>query len=464
MHCPRIVAVFSASLLAGCSGTVGDMLSDMPSMPTMPDIGLSSIGIGKSSSEAAKITGLAVSDEPFAAQTGTSILAQGGSAADAAAAMFFTLSVTYPVAAGLGGGGICLVRDARGRTVEFDFLARTANSGGAFAVPGAVAGFYDMQKSFGTLPWQRDVAAAEAYAATGFPISHVLAQRLAPTANIISQDPALAAEFMASGALKPEGSVVINQPLSATLSAIRLNGADGFYSGPVADSLVAASSTGGRPVTQAELSAYRSIQTSARVLRLGEVSAAMPGVSTGAGAFIANVLSNAGGGAPDAAAVNGLHRALASFHVQSVPPDLGATGFAALDANGQTVACAVTINGPFGSGRSADAGMVLAASPSQAAGISSAFLTPMIVTDSANVVTLTGAGSGGPNGSAAMAYALLRRASGAGIMRPGDLRSTGLAPFATVNTIACQDGLCVALPDPGGSGLGSSVDQPVASN
>jgi gamma-glutamyltranspeptidase/glutathione hydrolase len=463
MRYRRFAALFSAFLLAGCS-SLDDMLPTMPSMLAMPDIGLSSVGIGKPAAEPAKTTGLAVSDEPFAAQAGASILSEGGSAADAVAAMFFTLSVTYPVAAGLGGGGICLVRDTRGRTAEFDFLARAANSGGVYAVPGAVAGFYDMQKAFGTLPWQRDVASAEAYAATGFPISHVLAQRLAVTANIIAQDPPLAAEFMAGGALKPEGSVAINQPLSATLSAIRLGGVDGFYAGPVADSIVAASSPGGRPLTQAELSAFHSTQTSARILRLGEVNAAMPGASTGAGAFIASLLSNAGGGAPEVAAVNGLRRALDSFHVQSVPPDLGATGFAALDADGQAAACAVTLNGPFGSGHSADAGMVLAASPAQPAGISGAFLTPMIVTDSANRVALAGAGSGGPNGSAAMAYALLKRASGAGIMRPGDLRSTGLAPFATVNTIACQDGLCVALPDPGGNGLGSSVDQPVASN
>ena len=70
---------------------------------------------------------------------------------------------------------------------EFDFLARAANSGGAYAVPGAVAGFYDLQKAYGTLPWQRDVAPGEAYAATGFPISHVLALRLAVTQNIIAQ-------------------------------------------------------------------------------------------------------------------------------------------------------------------------------------------------------------------------------------------------------------------------------------
>ena len=47
-----------------------------------------------------------------------------GSAVDAVTTMFFTLTATYPVAAGLGGGGICLVRDAGGRVMEFDFLTK----------------------------------------------------------------------------------------------------------------------------------------------------------------------------------------------------------------------------------------------------------------------------------------------------------------------------------------------------
>ena len=66
------------------------------------------------------------------------------------------------VKAGLGGGGICLVRDTQGRMREFDFLARAPNNGGTLAVPGAVAGFYDMQKAYGVLPWQRDVTPGEA--------------------------------------------------------------------------------------------------------------------------------------------------------------------------------------------------------------------------------------------------------------------------------------------------------------
>src|SRR5579872_5282457 len=107
--------------------------------------------------------GVTVADEPLAAKTGAAILTQGGSAADAVTAMFFTLTATYPASAGLGGGGICLVRDAGGRVQEFDFLPRRAANNGPFAVPGAPRGFYDLQKSYGTLPWQRDVAPGESY-------------------------------------------------------------------------------------------------------------------------------------------------------------------------------------------------------------------------------------------------------------------------------------------------------------
>jgi gamma-glutamyltranspeptidase/glutathione hydrolase len=450
-----LLSLLAASLLCGCS-TISDYL---PPAPVMPD--LSMVGLGQPESAAAKTTGLAVSDEPFAAKAGSAILAQGGSAADAVAAMFFTLSVTYPVAAGLGGGGICLVRDAKGRSVEFDFLARAANSNGPYAVPGAVAGFYDLQKAFGTLPWQRDVAPAEAYAATGFPISHVLAERLAVTQTIIANDAGLAAEFMADGGLKPEGSVVTNQALSVTMSTVRLSGSNGFYQGALANSIATGA---GNQIVPAELAGYRTALTQPRLQNRGGVSIMMPGASTGAGAFIASLLSGAGGGDLSTSVMNGLHHALDNFHVQSVPPDLGSTGFAALDANGQAAACAMTMNGPFGSGHTAgDTGMLLAASPTAPAGIAGAFLTPMMAIDGASVA-LAGAGSGGPNGSAAMAYAVLKRSAGQSVSRPGDLRSTGLAPFATVNTIACQDGLCVALPDPGGNGLGASAPQPVASN
>jgi gamma-glutamyltranspeptidase/glutathione hydrolase len=450
MHKSRLLSLLLASLLTGCSTL--DRL-----VPSVPDISLGSSG---PRFEAAKTTGLTVADEPFAAQTGAAILSQGGSAADAATAMFFALSATYPVAAGLGGGGLCLVRAASGRAQEFDFLARAPNSGGVLAVPGAVAGFAALQKAYGTLPWQRDVSPGEAYAATGFPISHQLAIRLSTAQTFIRGDATLAGEFLdGSGRPKPEGTVVSNQGLSVTLGAVRLSQADGFYSGPVAASLINASTLAGAPLSQAELSGYRAQQAAPRLASLGNVSALVPGPSTGAGTFIASVIAGLAPGDPEVAVVGGLRRALAGFRIASVPPDLGATGFAALDQNGEAVACAVTLNGPFGAGRSApDSGVTFAASPTRPTGISSAFLTPMIGVGGGQLA-LAGAGAGGPNGSGAILFALLKMGRGGSVARPQDMLSTGLAPYVTSNTITCQNGLCVALPDPGASGLGARVQE-----
>ena len=76
-----------------------------------------------------------------------------------------------------------------------DFLTRAPVRGGVHAVPGAVRGFADMQKQYGALPWQRVVAPGEAYASTGFPVSQMLAQRLADAPAVIMADIVLRHEF-----------------------------------------------------------------------------------------------------------------------------------------------------------------------------------------------------------------------------------------------------------------------------
>src|SRR5215203_3573082 len=51
----------------------------------------------------------------FAAQTGQSILAQGGNAVEATIAMAATVAVVYPHMNGIGGDGFWLVREPNGR-------------------------------------------------------------------------------------------------------------------------------------------------------------------------------------------------------------------------------------------------------------------------------------------------------------------------------------------------------------
>ena len=116
------------------------------------------------------------SDEPRATLAGLAALEIGGTAADAAVATFFTLAVTYPLAAGLAGGGACVVYDALSGTAEsIDFSPSVPALGGAVAVPGAVRGMAALHARFGRLRWSQLVLKAEEKARFGFPASRALA-------------------------------------------------------------------------------------------------------------------------------------------------------------------------------------------------------------------------------------------------------------------------------------------------
>ncbi|MGH6877624.1 MAG: hypothetical protein ACREHV_09645, partial [Rhizomicrobium sp.] len=201
-------------------------------------------------------------------------------------------------------------------------------------------------------------------------------------------------------------------------------------------------------------------------IRLGNQTAFLPPAGTGAGRFAGALLSRLVNSQGQLAVNDGLGASLAaatkatleSYGIASLPRDLGATGFAAEDPSGMAVACAVTMNGPFGSGHTAnDTGITLANAPNAGQiGLAAAFLTPVIAISDGSV-SLAGAGAGGPNGTAGIALALLELARGEDITRPGVLRSTGIAPYDTVNVIGCQNGICTALPDPGAHGLAAAA-------
>jgi gamma-glutamyltranspeptidase/glutathione hydrolase len=452
----------SLLLLSGCSFDLGQSA-------TVGGEDAITVGtVASTAPEGAATRSLVVGDEPYAVKAGAAVLAQGGSAADAATAMYFALAVTYPVAAGLGGGGICIAHDpASGRTEEFDFLARDSSGGGAYAVPGNVRGFALLQSVYGVLPWQRDIVQAEAYASAGFPISRALSIRIAGAQDVIRLDATLAAEFLdETGAAKPPGAIVANLDLAQTLSAIRTGGTNAFYDGNLGARVLAYSAQQGGAIGVPEFARYQATRVTPQAMRFGEQNVYLPSPRTGAGNFSATLFDtlqralNTSVGENDlqASVIVAVKQALARYNITNLPPDLGGTGFAATDSNGQSVACGVTMNGPFGSGHTAQGtGVTLARAPSSgAAGVASAFVTPVIATDGSGAVTLAGAGAGGPNGSAAIGFALARLSRGETPTRRSDLRSTGVAPFDTVNAIVCQADACFALPDPGANGLGAS--------
>ena len=117
-------------------------------------------------------------------------------------------------------------------------------------VPGSVAGLTLAQRCYGRLPLAKVMAPAIALAADGFAVSRELSVALAVAAPRLQADPTSRALFFDPQALAPAARApppppaprageLLRQPaLAATLGRIASEGDRGFYTGPVADSLV----------------------------------------------------------------------------------------------------------------------------------------------------------------------------------------------------------------------------------
>ncbi len=210
---------------------------------------------GTSGGPPAAFVGGAAVDEPRAAIAARDILAAGGSAVDAVTAAYFALSVTLPSSASLGGGGVCLVFDAKlGRIEAVDFMPRGMAAGGP-SVPMNVRGFFIMQGRYGRSRWEQVVAPAEGLARFGTPVSRALASELADSAGIISASPDLARIFGRGGGPLREGDQLIQLDLANTLAVVRSRGGKDFHAGPEAPAFVAAARAAGARFTLEEFRA-----------------------------------------------------------------------------------------------------------------------------------------------------------------------------------------------------------------
>ncbi|NMM44647.1 gamma-glutamyltransferase [Rhodospirillaceae bacterium KN72] len=200
------------------------------------------------------------SEEPTAALIGRNVLTSGGSAADAAVAMGFALSVTYPQAAGLGGGGVCLVHDAvLGLTEVLDFVPPAASGTGGdrpSAVPTFVRGMAALHARYGRFPWRGVVTPAERLARLGYRVSRAMTYELTRAADALYREPAMSRVFAPSGRLVGEGDKLIQADLAGVLGQIRANGAGAFYQGVLARRIVDGVKNAGGNLTFEELSAY----------------------------------------------------------------------------------------------------------------------------------------------------------------------------------------------------------------
>ena len=193
--------------------------------------------------------GVVAGDEPRAVVVGRDVLGLGGTAVDAAVAMYFTMAVTMPSRASLGGGGVCvLFNGAKKQGEAIEFLPRAAGSGGM--VPSGMRAMAVLHARYGFLRWEQLLTPAETLARFGHAVSRAFAQDLAAAEPSLAANPELMRLFMArSGRLATTGDRIIQAELSSVLGGIRQQGAGYLHSGPFARRLADASSAVGMPLS-----------------------------------------------------------------------------------------------------------------------------------------------------------------------------------------------------------------------
>lgn len=213
----------------------------------------------------------------LAAQTGQTILAQGGDALEAMVAMAATIAVVYPHMNGIGGDGFWLIREPSGKVRcleacgfagEAATLRRYWDQGhektipargplAALTTPGAVSGWaqaLELSRALGgRLPVADLLADAIRLAREGAPVSACEARTSPFLFDDLKVAPGFADAFLVDGARPEAGHLRAQAKLADTLDHLAHAGLMDFYRGDVGRELAADLARIGAPVSRADL-------------------------------------------------------------------------------------------------------------------------------------------------------------------------------------------------------------------
>ncbi|MCR6474908.1 gamma-glutamyltransferase [Variovorax sp. ZS18.2.2] len=209
---------------------------------------------------------MVVANHPLATRAGCDVLKAGGSAVDAAVAVQAVLGLVEPQSSGLGGGAFMLHYDAATKKVqaydgrEMAPAAATENylryavqtdsasglpkpsaraSGRSIGTPGAVRMLDIAYKDHGKLPWKDLFGYGITLASDGFSIGGRMAAAIASSEASLKRDAEATAYFFnADGTPKALGTKLKNPAYAKTLTTLATEGANAFYTGPIAQAIV----------------------------------------------------------------------------------------------------------------------------------------------------------------------------------------------------------------------------------
>ena len=199
------------------------------------------------------------------------MLADGGSAVDAAIATAIALTVVEPVSNGIGSDAFAIVWDGRqlhglnasgrspaGWTPEhFGGKAVPALGWNSVTVPGAVSAWVELHAKFGKLPSERLFEPAISYGRNGFLVSPTIAAQWQGQVPLFQSQPGFAEAFMPGGRAPKPGELVVFPDHATTLEMIAATNGEAFYRGELAAKLVDHATANGGVMRASDLAAHR---------------------------------------------------------------------------------------------------------------------------------------------------------------------------------------------------------------
>ena len=288
----RRTAFVSAAVVAGWALLVAPGTAQSPNAFGVPSADLPQPGtaikavpgsraqgwLSQGRSEVLARHGMVATSDPLAAEAGLEILRNGGNAIDAAVATGAVLDVTSQNDTGIGGDLFALVYIAKdkklyalnsggwapsGWTPEF-FKTKLGvnrvpqNGVNSASVPGAISGYDALLKRFGTVGFKEAFERAARLADEGWGIAERRHSDLKNATNGLANDPDSKETFLVDGKTPALYSIIRNPGLSKALRLIQAQGRDAFYTGDIADAIVAKMKANGGVMTKADLGEFQS--------------------------------------------------------------------------------------------------------------------------------------------------------------------------------------------------------------
>jgi len=199
--------------------------------------------------------GIVSTSQVLASQAGAMILAQGGSAVDAAITANAVLGVIEPMMCGIGGDLFVMYRDAKTgqltglnasgpapvpmtiAALQAKGLKKMSPTGiHSVTVPGCVRGWQPMHRRHGKLAWNKLFDPAIRFAASGFPMQEMVGRVW--DSGLVRQDPEGVRVFYPNGKAPQVGEIYRNPDLAKAMRLIAAEGADAFYKGGIATAIL----------------------------------------------------------------------------------------------------------------------------------------------------------------------------------------------------------------------------------